>query len=106
MTTTPVGRKFLPVFGWCLALGLYGQQGVPNENQPRTTVPRLVRISSSFHPANGLALSPVEGVTLSVYREETGGTPLWQETQNVSVDAEGQYAVMMGSTLTDGVPLD
>src|ERR1039457_827663 len=73
---------------------------------PLTTVPRLVRISNSFHPANGLTASPVEGVTLSIYREELGGVPLWQETQNVNVDTEGRYTALMGATLNDGMPLE
>src|SRR5579883_42848 len=93
----------------CLALllpaGLFGQQTL-NDTRPVTTVPRLVRISNTFHPANGMPAAPVESVTFSVYREETGGVPLWQETQNVNIDAEGQYTVLMGSTLNDGVPLD
>ncbi|MBV9742635.1 MAG: hypothetical protein JO099_02635, partial [Acidobacteriia bacterium] len=80
--------------------GLSAQQIQP------PTVPRLLRISSSFHPASGLPVAPVESVTLSVYREEQGGTPLWQETQNVTIDADGRYTVLMGGTLNEGVPLD
>jgi hypothetical protein len=45
-------------------------------------------------------------VTLAIYAEETGGTPLWQETQDVAVDADGRYTVLLGATLTDGLPLD
>ena len=60
----------------CLA-GFYGQQAQPATAV--TTVPRLVRISSSFHPANGLPAAPVQGVTLSIYGQEHEGTPLWQE---------------------------
>src|SRR5215831_3247503 len=59
-----------------------------------------------FHPASGLPASAVEGVTLAIYRDEVGGAPLWQETQNASLDAEGRYTVMMGSTSNEGVPLD
>jgi hypothetical protein len=73
---------------------------------PVTTVPRLVRVSNSFHPANGLPAAPVESVTLSVYSAEHEGAPLWQETQNVTVDAEGSYTVLMGATLNDGMPLE
>jgi hypothetical protein len=71
-----------------------------------TTVPKLVRFNGSFRPANGQQAQPVESVTLSVYSEQTGGTPLWQETQNVAVDGEGKYSVLMGATQNDGVPLD
>ena len=70
------------------------------------TVPRLVRVSSSFSPANGLPAAPVETVTLAIYAEETGGTPLWQETQYVVVDADGRYTVLLGATLTEGLPLE
>jgi Chaperone of endosialidase len=74
--------------------------------QPTATVPRLMRISNSFHPANGQPAAPVEGVTLSIYRDEREGAPLWQEAQNVSVDSEGRYSVLLGATLNDGVPLE
>jgi len=71
-----------------------------------TSVPPLVRVTSAFVPANGLPAAPVETVTLAIYAEETGGTPLWQETQDVAVDADGRYTVLLGATLTDGLPLD
>jgi len=71
-----------------------------------TTVPRLVRLSGTFHPANGLPVGTTESATLSIYKEEQGGQSLWQETQNVSLDANGQYAAMLGITLKDGVPVD
>jgi hypothetical protein len=58
--------------------------------QTITTVPRLVRISNTFHPTNGQPPALVEGVTLSIYRDEREGAPLWQEAQNVSVDSEGR----------------
>jgi hypothetical protein len=71
-----------------------------------TTIPHLVRFTATFHPANGLPVGPTESATLSVYAEEQGGTPLWQETQNVALDAEGHYTAMLGATQNDGVPLD
>jgi len=74
--------------------------------QPSLRVPRLVRVGNTFHPANGLSISPVESVTFSIYHDEQGGTPLWSETQNVAVDPDGRYSALMGSTLPDGIPLD
>jgi hypothetical protein len=76
------------------------------QSQPTATVPKIVRFSGSFRPANGQPAQPVESVTLSVYSDQAGGTPLWQETQNVAVDGEGKYSVLMGATLNDGVPMD
>jgi hypothetical protein len=76
------------------------------QTQPTTTVPHLVRISNAFLPADGGKPAPAEGVTLSIYRDEREGAPLWQETQNVSVDSAGRYSVLLGATLNDGLPLE
>ena len=94
----------LPPLICVLAAGLGAQS--TQTNTAVTTVPRLVRISNTFHPANGLSAAPVESVTFSIYSEQTGGTPLWQETQNVNVDAEGHYTALLGATQNDGVPLE
>jgi hypothetical protein len=67
--------------------------------QPTTTVPRLVRVSNTFLPADGGKPAPVEGVTFSIYRAASEGAPLWQEIQNVSVDSEGRYNVRLGTTM-------
>jgi hypothetical protein len=73
---------------------------------PQTSVPRLVQISGVYHPADGQLAAPVESVTVAIYADETGGTPLWQETQSISVDGEGRYSMLLGATEADGVPLD
>ncbi len=78
----------------------------PAPSSAVTAVPRLVRVTSTFVPANGRPAAPVEAVTMAIYAEETGGAPLWQETQYVAVDADGRYTVLLGATLTDGLPLD
>lgn len=57
---------------------LYAQ---PSTSSTPPAVPRVVRLTGSFVPANGLPSSPVETVTLAILRDETGGAPLWQETQ-------------------------
>ena len=68
------------------------------------TVPRLVLVTGTFAPATGLPAAPVETVTLAVYAEETGGTPLWQEMQNVVVDKAGRFSLLVGATQPDGIP--
>jgi len=84
-----------------LAQGLLAQQA-----DTKSPVPRLVRVANTFRPANGEPVSAIESVTLSIYRDERGGDPLWSETQNVNVDSEGNYSALLGSTLPDGVPAD
>ena len=71
-----------------------------------TSAPRLVRFTGSFRPADGQPPAPVDTMTLSIYGEETGGVPLWQETQTVAVNPDGRFTLLMGSTRPDGLPLD
>jgi hypothetical protein len=71
-----------------------------------TAIPHLVRFTGTFHPANGLPVGPTESATFSIYADEHGGTPLWQETQNVALDADGHYTAALGETQNDGVPLN
>jgi hypothetical protein len=69
-------------------------------------VPRLMTVSGVFQPADGQPPRAVETVTLSIYADATGGAPLWQETQTVSVEANGRYALLLGATRADGIPAD
>jgi hypothetical protein len=57
-----------------------------------------------FQPADGSRPAPVETVMLSIYAEEQGGSPLWQETQTVAIDAQGRYTLLLGATHGDGIP--
>jgi hypothetical protein len=69
-------------------------------------VPRVMWVSGVFHQADGQPIAPTETVTLAVYRDQNGGDPLWQETQNAVVRQDGRYDVLLGSTTTGGLPLD
>src|SRR6478735_2130788 len=71
------------------------------EEQP---VPRLITISGVYRPADGQPFATVETVTLSVYADQQGGTPLFQETQQVTLDDRGRYSVVLGAAHTDGIP--
>ena len=76
---------------------------------PGTTesaLPRLVRFSGTAKDLNGNPLSGVIGVTFALYTGQTGGAPLWLETQNVTADSNGHYAVLLGSTHPDGLPAE
>jgi hypothetical protein len=45
------------------------------------------------------------GIMFSIYSEQTGGVPLWQETQNVQF-AQGRYTVFLGETTSAGIPAE
>ena len=72
------------------------------------SVPNLIRYSGTLKDAQGAALvstAPV-GVTFAIYNQEDGGAAVWQETQNVTPEANGQYSVILGSTTATGLPTD
>jgi len=70
------------------------------------SVPRLINLNGVFRPADGQPVGGVEVVTFAIYTDESGGAPIWQETQQVTPDASGRYTVLLGATQTDGVPLE
>src|SRR5450631_2117760 len=94
-----------------LALGAAVLLSNPNLAQAQTsaaatTVPRLVRFSGTARDLNGTPQSGVVGITFSLYGEQTGGSPLWLETQNVQADANGHYTVLLGTTKAEGLPAE
>jgi hypothetical protein len=94
-------RKAICWVLWMSLVGFaWGQQASSNPG----TVPAVIRFSGNLVDVNGKPLSGVVGVTFSLYRDEQGGTPLWVETQNVSADKGGHYAVTLGSARTQGLP--
>ncbi len=94
----------LVVLSLLSASALHGQS--PTWSSAGPGVPRVVRLSGTFVPANGLPSSPVETVTLAIYGDETGGAPLWRETQYVTLDGAGRYSVLLGATQPEGLPVD
>ena len=69
---------------------------------PGATVPPLVKVSGTLAQRQGSTV----GVTFALYAEQTGGAPLWLETQNVTPDANGRYTVYLGANHANGVPLN
>jgi hypothetical protein len=67
------------------------------------TVPPLIKVSGTLSSVNG---GSTVGATFALYAEQTGGAPLWLETQNVTPDANGHYTIYLGANHTNGVPLD
>jgi hypothetical protein len=69
-------------------------------------VPRFVTLTGVYRPADGRPPDSVEVVTLSIYKDQEGGLPLWQEQQTVTLDDRGRYTVILGASRPDGIPGD
>jgi hypothetical protein len=66
------------------------------------SVPHLVKFSGNI----AAAPAGTVGVIFALYADETGGAPLWQEFQNVTVDGNGHYSAVLGSRSTSGIPVE
>jgi hypothetical protein len=69
-------------------------------------VPAMVKFAGTIADVNNKSLTGVVGVTFLLYKDQTGGVPLWMETQNVQADKNGHYSVMLGSTTSHGLPAE
>src|SRR5712692_7106657 len=78
----------------------------PSELVPTLAVPRLIKLAGTLKDAQGKPLSNTVGVTFAIYKEQEGGAALWLETQNVQLDEQGHYSVLLGATKNEGLPLE
>jgi hypothetical protein len=67
---------------------------------------RLVRFGGRALDAANQPVTGVAGVTFAIYEEQSGGTPLWQETQNLTTDANGRFSALLGSGSATGIPVE
>jgi hypothetical protein len=88
---------------WASPIGLLGQSAQPSAS---VSIPRLVSVTGVYQPADGQPPPAGTVVTLLIYADEQGGTPLWQETQNVVLDKSGRYSLLLGAAQADGIPLE
>jgi len=89
-----------------LALSPYGlAQSAYADETLRSGVPQVVKFGGILKDAGGHFLSGIQGVRFAIYAEATGGTPLWEEIQNVQC-VNGHYTVLLGATITDGIPVN
>jgi hypothetical protein len=69
-------------------------------------VPHFVKFAGALKDLRNSAPNGFVATRFVVYNSSTGGTPLWQEVQNVRLDSQGHYEIMLGVTGTDGIPME
>src|SRR5579871_794310 len=69
-------------------------------------LPHLIRFSGTAKDATGQPVTRISGFTLSLYAEQTGGTAVWSEQQNVTPDRVGRYTVLLGASRSEGLPTE
>src|ERR1700719_3667276 len=78
---------------WAQASGNRALNVVPNPSSTSdtTAVPVVVKFSGNLRALDQSILSGPKGLTFAIYRDQTGGSPLWLETQSVLLDAQGRF---------------
>jgi hypothetical protein len=56
-------------------------------------VPQLVSFSGNATDAQAKPTAGIAGVAFAIYNAQYDGVPLWNETQNVTAYAKGNYTV-------------
>jgi hypothetical protein len=102
MTSIRAILRIYFVLIFCTLAPLMAQSAASTEN----VVPSVLKFNGVLNDGNGQPLSGTVGVTFLLYKEPTGGAPLWMETQNIQVDKSGRYSVMLGSTTNHGIPAE
>ena len=95
---------------WAMCLALSAFAWAQDETQTASSaavasVPRLIRISGSIRDEAGNPRSGNVGVTFTLYNDEGGQLAVWQESQNVKLDASGRYSALLGASNEAGLPL-
>jgi hypothetical protein len=95
-------NRRVPVF---LTAVLFSLTAIAQQT-PTANIPRQLRFGGTISSAEGTPRTGVVGVMFSLYSEQQGGTALWTELQNVQLDANGQYSVLLGSQHAEGLPAE
>ncbi|MGC9950954.1 MAG: hypothetical protein ABSF64_31700, partial [Bryobacteraceae bacterium] len=98
------GYKVFSLLVICLSLvqAALAQTSIANAS----ALPRLVRLGGTVKGPDGSPLPGVAGITFALFSEQTGGAPLWLETQNVTADSNGRYTALLGATKPEGLPAE
>jgi hypothetical protein len=97
------------LFAQTLCLG--AQSGIDNASGSASipsavsTVPLLVRFNGIVRELSGVAVTSTQSITFNLYQFQTGGDPLWSETQVVSSDNQGKFSILLGSASPQGIPV-
>lgn len=67
---------------------------------------RMIRFGGRTLDSVGAPVTGVVGVSFAIYAEQSGGSPLWQETQNVASDDSGRFSTLLGAASPTGIPLE
>jgi hypothetical protein len=105
---TQLRRNFrcAAMVGTLLLAGAWLALAQSASNGKSADVPHLIKFSGALKDDAGHSKTGVTGIAFALYKDQQGGAPLWLEIQNVQADGKGSYTVLLGSTKSEGLPID
>jgi hypothetical protein len=79
-------------------------QCTTGSNSCNRGVPRFVKVGGVVKDET--SHGSMVAIKFTIYDDSKAGNALWQEVQNVQVDAAGRYEAILGITTPEGMPLD
>ena len=76
----------------------------PDAATAATVVPALIHYAGTALHTDGKPQVGQAATTFTIFRDETGGNPLWIETQLITFDTAGRYDTHLGATSPSGLP--
>jgi hypothetical protein len=76
----------------------------PTDLVANSSIPVLVKFTGVLGEPPGTLTTGPRGITFALYDDQTGGAPLWMETQTVFVDFQGHFTAILGSATPNGIP--
>lgn len=112
ITIKSLAKHFICLLVLSLTLTPYlvGQTGIEESMSPiarsalASPVPLVVKFDTVVRELDGSFAAGSQNITFTLYPFQTGGDPIWSETQVVSLDSQGRLAVLLGSVSSFGVP--
>jgi len=71
----------------------------------RAEIPHLINYQGKLSDANGTPVTGTKQITFRLYDTASGGTPLWEEMQSVTIN-RGIFNVLLGSNTSLDLPFD
>jgi hypothetical protein len=94
-----LSTSFVPAFGQTAL-----SQRTPAAASAPTAIPALVPYSGIAIAADGKPLNGETAITFLIFKEESGGEPLWTESQITAFDSAGRYKIQLGAASPSGLP--
>lgn len=88
----------------CFGLWLTGTAVTSAQKQaPVLVAPTVFRVSGTLLTPAGAPRTGSVTLVASIYSDQTDPSTLWTELQTVTLDANGRYSILVGSTVDGGV---